>query len=314
VPYIGKPMDNQHATSLASEQSGKPANSRQEFQARLVLIATFLLLFGLATYVLYARGVFEPTHGLVLVTDDSEGVAVGMDLTFAGFPLGRVTRVELAEDGQARIVVSIPRKNTQWLKESSVFTIERSMIGSVRIRAYSGILSDPELPDGAERPLLRGDAFSEFQRLAVPMRELVEQLAAVSQRLQGPYGALGVLLGSDAEAQRVLETLTRVDRLIEGVNRQVLGLDGAADPGLVRTTRDMLAALSQVLLDSRESLAKVNLILEEGKVIAENARLATSDLDLLKDEASRNLRRIDSLLEEISRKWPFSQDAEMRLP
>jgi len=44
-----------------------------------------LLLAGSVLYVMYARGVFEPTQRLVLVADDSEGVAVGMDMTFSGF-------------------------------------------------------------------------------------------------------------------------------------------------------------------------------------------------------------------------------------
>jgi phospholipid/cholesterol/gamma-HCH transport system substrate-binding protein len=43
-----------------------------------------------------------------------------------------------------------------------VFTVERNMIGAVRIRAYSGIMEDPVLEDGAERYLLRGDAIGEF--------------------------------------------------------------------------------------------------------------------------------------------------------
>ena len=32
------------------------------------------------------RGAFEPTQRLVLIADDSEGVSVGMDMTFSAFP------------------------------------------------------------------------------------------------------------------------------------------------------------------------------------------------------------------------------------
>ena len=65
---------------------------------------------GSGLYLLYARGAFEPTQTLVLTADDSEGVVVGMDMTFSGFPIGRVRRIELAEIGNARIVVDVPRK------------------------------------------------------------------------------------------------------------------------------------------------------------------------------------------------------------
>jgi phospholipid/cholesterol/gamma-HCH transport system substrate-binding protein len=63
----------------------------------LVLIGALIVAFFL--YVMYARGVFEKTQQLVLVADDSEGVIPGMDMSFAGFPIGRVRQVELGRDG-----------------------------------------------------------------------------------------------------------------------------------------------------------------------------------------------------------------------
>ena len=72
-----------------------------EFKAALLLALTLLLVAGSVVYVLFARGVFEPTQRVVLVADDSEGVTVGMDMTFAGFAIGRVSRIELADDGRA---------------------------------------------------------------------------------------------------------------------------------------------------------------------------------------------------------------------
>ncbi|HAL38482.1 MAG TPA: mammalian cell entry protein, partial [Polaromonas sp.] len=49
-----------------------------------LMIFMLLLLCGSALYVLYARGAFDATQRLVLIADDSEGVVVGMDLTFSG--------------------------------------------------------------------------------------------------------------------------------------------------------------------------------------------------------------------------------------
>ena len=80
----------------------------------------------------------------VLVAGDSEGVVVGMDMTFSGLPIGRVRRVELAPDGKARILIDVPRKDPpQWLRQSSVFTPVRGLVCATIIRAYSGILTDP---------------------------------------------------------------------------------------------------------------------------------------------------------------------------
>ena len=129
-----------------------------EVKAALLLLFTGLLIAASVLYLLYSRGVFEPTQTLVLVADDSEGVVVGMDMTFSGFPIGRVRRVELAETGNVRIVIDVPKKDAHWLRTSSIFTLVRGLVGGTNIRAYSGVLTDPPLPDGAQRPALRGDA------------------------------------------------------------------------------------------------------------------------------------------------------------
>ena len=75
-------------------QNSEPTAARPvahlEFKARLLMLFTALLIGAAALYLLYARGVFEATQTLVLTTDDSEGVVVGMDMTFSGFPIGRV--------------------------------------------------------------------------------------------------------------------------------------------------------------------------------------------------------------------------------
>lgn len=285
-------------------------------KARLLLVLTAVLFAVVAGYLAYARGLFEPTQTLRLVTDDSEGVSVGMDLTFAGFPLGRVTRVELAADGQARITVEIPEKNAKWLKESSVFTIERNMIGGVRIRAYSGVMSDPQLAHGAERPLIRGDAFGELQKLVLPMRQALENLVRVTELLQGPQGALRVLFGNDTDARRVVTTIERTNAVLENLNRQVFG-QGRTDsnPGLVVEAQAAVASLRGLLTDLQASVVKADAILADGRSIASNVKLATDDLDLLRADIDRNLKQIEVLLLDISRKWPFSKGAgDVRLP
>lgn len=71
----------------ATDPLSEAISPKEALQARLLLIALLVMLIGLGGYILYARGMFEATQTLVLITDDSEGVTVGTDMTFAGFPL-----------------------------------------------------------------------------------------------------------------------------------------------------------------------------------------------------------------------------------
>src|SRR2546422_5231429 len=66
---------------------------------------------------------------------------------------------------------------SKWLRASSIFTLERGIVGGARIRAFSGNLQDPPLPDDAERQVLRSEEHtSELQsRLHLVCRLLLEK-------------------------------------------------------------------------------------------------------------------------------------------
>lgn len=302
-------------------------------KARLLLLFTVLLIAVSTIYLLYARGVFESTQTLVLTTDDSEGVVVGMDVTFSGFPVGRVRRVELAASGGVRILVDVARSQAHWLRTSSVFTLVRGLVGGTAIRAYSGVLTDPPLPDGAERPVLRGDATAELPRVVAAARELLENLTAMTaqdaalrstlanlqhttERLNGPRGALGVMLGNEADTRRLLTTLDRTNALLARLD----GMAGRADTqllgpeGLVREVRGTVRQLDGLLADTRGSLKKLDAVLEQAQGVGANVRGATEDLSALRGEVDANLRRIESLLGEIERKWPFAREVRVTVP
>jgi phospholipid/cholesterol/gamma-HCH transport system substrate-binding protein len=87
-----------------------------ETKALILLLAIGALIVAFVLYVMYARGVFEKTQQLVLEADNSEGVIPGMDMTFAGFPIGRVRQVSLGQDGKVHILVDIPRDDAKWLR------------------------------------------------------------------------------------------------------------------------------------------------------------------------------------------------------
>lgn len=324
-----------------------PPVAHLDLKARLMLFGVLLLLAVAAAYVLYARGAFERQQTLVLVADQAEGVVVGMDLSFAGFPIGKVARIELSDEGNARIVVEVPMKDAKWLRQSSVFTMESGIVGAPKLRAYSGILTDPPLEDGATRKVLAGDASAEIPRLMAAVRDLVTNLTSMTgedaalnatlgqvrtatERLNGPRGALGVLFGDEKEARRILVILERTATLLErldGVAKKADRLAGRVDgmaakadtqvfgpSGVMGETRATVAQLNALLGEARQSLKRVDSVLQEAEGIARNTRAATVDLGALRTEVDASLRKVEQLVNEINRKWPFARDTEVKLP
>jgi phospholipid/cholesterol/gamma-HCH transport system substrate-binding protein len=309
-----------------------PIPPRLEFKAGLLLALFVVLVGGTALYLMYARGTFEATQTLVLVAEDSEGVRVGMDLTFSGFPIGRVRRIELAPDGNARIVIDVPRKDAHWLRQSSVFTLVRSLVGGANLRAYSGVLTDPLLPDGAERKVLVGDTGAELPRLVAAARDLIQNLTqmsaadsalgstlanlqALTERVKGPRGAAGVLLGNEADAQKLSVTLDRVNVLLARLDGMAVKADTQVlgPNGVVNESRATIVQLNAMLGDARATLKKVDALLAEAQGVAANTRAATNDLGTLRSEVDSTVRKVEQLVNEVNRKWPFARETELKL-
>ncbi|MDA8108587.1 MAG: MlaD family protein [Betaproteobacteria bacterium] len=317
-----------------------PAIRHVELKAVLLVVLTALLLVGFVVFVLYARGAFERTQTVVLISPNTEGISVGANLTFAGFPIGQVKRIELTADGKARIEVQVPVADARWLRTTSVFTLERGLVGGAHLRAFTGNLSDPPLPDGAVREVLRGDATEQLPLLLVTAKGLLENLEritasdsdlsaslanlrSVTERMKGRYGVLSGALGGEDNAKKLIEALDRTNallaslsgvsdklgRTLDKTDQRVFGAGGVMDE-----TEKAIVQLNGVLGDARESLKKADAVLAEAQKIGANTSAATEDLGALRAQVEASLRRLSGLIDEINRKWPFKRDTELKLP
>jgi phospholipid/cholesterol/gamma-HCH transport system substrate-binding protein len=277
---------------------------------------------------------------VVLVTDDSEGVNVGMPLTFAGFSIGRVRGIELADDAKVRILIDVPTRDARWLRVSSVFVIEKALVGGVRIRAVTGQLEDPPLPNGAVRTVLRGDTTEEIPRLISSVKQLLENLQRmtatdsslnaslgnvhmVTERMAGRSGMLAAALGGEDNAKKVFAALERTNVLLDSMGRVSANLDRTlvkADQrvfgtgGVMDETQKAVVQLNAILGDARESLRKADAVLADVQKIGANASTATEGLGALRGEVDASLRKVNSLIDEVNRKWPFKRETELKLP
>ena len=66
--------------------------------------------------------------------------------------------------------------------------------------------------------------------------------------------------------------------------------------------------------DDQDLARKVDAILAEAQTVSSNARVASTDLGALRAEVESNLRRVEGLVNDIQRKWPFARDTEIKLP
>ncbi|MEW5770516.1 MAG: MlaD family protein [Pseudomonadota bacterium] len=324
-----------------------PLIKNLEFKVGLLLALTVLLALGLVVYGLYARGLFEPTQTLKLTTPQAEGVSVGMPVTFSGFPIGEVKKMDLTEDGKVLIEVAIPRKDAKWLRHNSQFTLEKGMLGGAKIKAYTADLREPPLPDDARRELLTGEDPMDISVIKQRVQTLLDNVVAMTQadapinrtlgnvetmtgRMAGEYGVLGGVMGSPEKAEQVVKVIEQANTLMHNVNGISLKVDGMlakADTqvfgpdGVMDHTRQSVAQVNGMLTEVRESLKKADAILASAQtasadvaVITGNVREATTDMAQLRVEIDDSVRKVNHLINEINKKWPFARDVEIKTP
>jgi phospholipid/cholesterol/gamma-HCH transport system substrate-binding protein len=103
--------------------------------------------------------------------------------------------------------------------------------------------------------------------------------------------------------------LARFDAMAVKADAQVFGAGG-----VLPESRETILQLKGLLGDARASLQRLDAILLDAQAVTGNVKVATTDLGALRAEVEANLRKVEHLVNEVNRKWPFARDTEIKLP
>ncbi len=307
--------------------------NKLHFKVGLFTLAT--LLFGAAflVYLLYARGYFEHTYRLQLAAASADGVAPGVPLVFSGIVIGNVTSLGLNDGGGIVIQLELPARQAKWLKQDSVYTLDKPLLGSPKISVDSGNLSGPDLPENSTMLLLTPDINKEIPVLIGQVKAILANvehltrrdgevnatlanLKTVTGRMTGEYGMLESVLGSPEKARAVTDSLDQTRALIVKLD----GLAGKTDQwlyaqnGVADSTREALAQIRLMLNDAQSSLKKADALMTNAVAISADVKAGTQDIAALRTEIDDAVRKANALINEINNKWPFARDPEVKLP
>jgi phospholipid/cholesterol/gamma-HCH transport system substrate-binding protein len=82
----------------------------------------------------------------------------------------------------------------------------------------------------------------------------------------------------------------------------------------MKEARTTMVQLNQLLAETRESLKKMDAVLVEAQGIGANVRGATTDLSRLRADVDANLHKVEGMIDQLNRKWPFAHDTEVKVP
>ena len=289
--------------------------------------AVSLLLAGIfMVYLLHARGFFEKTYHLQLAAASADGVAPGVPVVFSGIEIGRVTSLGLNDSGGIVIRAEFLERNAKWLKENSVFTLDKPIVGGAKIRVESPNLDAPALPDNSTVLLLSSDISKEIPVLVEQVKAILDNVEHLTRkdgeinatlaniktltgRMTGEYGMLEGLLGSPEKARAVTDSLEKLRTLTAKLD----SLAAKTDQWLY--AQDGTAQQVQLMLnDAQSSLKKMDALMANAVKISADVKEGTQDIASLRAEIDDAVRKANALVDDINRKWPFAHEPEVKLP
>lgn len=305
------------------------------FNFKVGLFALTSLLVGAASllYVLHARGFFEDSFRVQLAAPSADGVSVGTPLSFSGMDIGQVAAINLNDAGGIVIMAEVPAKNAKWLRETSTFTLDKPIVGSAKIRVDSPDLAAAPLLENATALLLTSDVTRDIPVLVERVKgilanvehltrkdgEIVGTLAnvkTVTGRMTGEYGVLEGVFGSADKARAVADSVAETRALLVKINALTAKTDAwlFAPEGMADQTKATLTQVRAMLADVAGTLKKADALVANAVAISGDVKETTQDLVKLRAEIDESVRRVNGLVNELNKKWPFARDVEVKLP
>lgn len=312
-----------------------------EFKVGLFITITTLLIMAAIGYVAYRKGAFAKVYTYTLSSKMGESLTEGMPVVVWGFNIGRVSSLELNEQGTVLIKIEIPERHNRMIRADSKFTLEKPLIGSPRIVVSAGSPHSPPLPPGTVSEIALSSDINDIIQRAKPIIDKADRIMAnveqVTANLADPKGDVNRILKNAetlsarfARKESVLEMAVGDPESVKSIHETIgkvrditVRLDGLlakADAITGKTGEEIygpdgvLPLVRNILRDLLAKLAKIDATLDNINKVSADAVDSTKDLKVLRSELDAAVTAIGNLAEELDRKIPFKAKPEIKLP
>lgn len=315
-------------------------NTSMQFKVGLFLFSSILFAAGFLAYLGYERGWFEQKLSYTLLAPNAENITVGMPVNFRGIPVGQVSSLSLTQQGMARIMISVDSKQSTWLRANSQFSLEKPLVGAARIKVESADLNSPQLNPKIAHVLNIGTGGVDVPALVAKANSVLNQLNQfstnltyitrrngeinatlvnaqhITQSMTGKYGISQGLLGSEQQAQLLIDTLKHTRDLTNNLNQLSTKIDHVAfaKGGLVDKADASITQITRILTEIRASLKKVDELIINANGLTSNLKQGTDDMGQLRAEVDEALSKTNQLITKVNRFLPAGKADEVKLP
>jgi phospholipid/cholesterol/gamma-HCH transport system substrate-binding protein len=312
-----------------------------EFKVGLFITIATLLIVASIGYVAYKKGAFSQVYTYTLSSKTGDNLTEGMPVVYWGFNIGRVSSLELDEQGSVLIQLKIPERHNRVIRADSKFVLDKPLIGSPRIVVSTINLNGPPLSTKIISEMTVSSDINEIIQRARPIVDKADRIMAsvakVTENLADPNGDINRALRNAeavtarfAKKESILEMAVGNPESIKSIHEslqklrnitaQVDAILKKVDTMTVKTDAEItghdgvLPLVRDILRDLLMKLAKVDITLNHINKVSGEAADSAKDFKALRSELDAAVMAIGNLADELDRKIPFKARPEIKLP
>lgn len=275
--------------------------SKNEKLAGLFLVLGLVLVFAWAAIVGGGRGWFRSYNDYYALYNEGYGLSPGVKVRFLRTDVGLVTRLELTENNQVKVHLSILEEYAGRIKSDSQAAIASpTVIGSEYIDIIPGSLSTEPVPRGGQIPAIERKSLQDYvedlhldtmlaraEAIMVNVDSLTYQLQDPSGPLLGTMGNVRKLTAAVAAGEGSLGKLALEDSVAVEINRILADVKVAAD-NIAALSASLNQTVPEILTRLEAITAQVETAARSAPEIGRGARESLRSVNQVLDSAKRN--------------------------
>ncbi|MBU2054930.1 MAG: MCE family protein [Proteobacteria bacterium] len=284
-----------------------------ELKVGLFVTITLLLIMASIGYVAYKKDMFSKVYTYTLSSKTGENLTEGMPVVFWGFNIGRVSSLELIDQG-VLIQIKIPERHNRVIRSNSKFVLDKPLFGASRIVVETDNLNAPPLSPKTVSEISVSNDINEMIKRALPIVDKADRIMAnveqVTEKLADPGGDVNrILKNTETVTANLADPKGDVNRILKNAEaltarfakkESVLEM-AVGNTESVKSVHEALANVRDITVRIDKILAKADSITgKTGEEIYGPDGVLPLVRDILRDLVAK-LTKIDTTLDNINK-------------